>query len=1151
MPIQRCVFKKTNLLIVALLLALSVCVAAQVTTADVVGRVTDSSGAVLPGVTVVIENLGTGVSRSAVSSDTGDYVFNLLAAGRYSFRFELPGFKTFTVASIVLAAGDRARIDAQMTVGAVNETVNVEEHAPLLQTDSATLGTAITGKLVQDLPLNGRNYVQLTQLVTGVSSGPGNGLATGSRPDDRRLNSSYSVNGQDPVTNNNLIDGMDNNERFIGTIGVRPSIDAIEEFKVQTNLYSAEISRTAAGVVNILTKSGTNLFHGSLFEFLRNDALDANQNYNFTGTQLPKAKFRQNQFGGSIGGPIKKDRTFFFGDYEKLIIRQGIPIDAIIPTGRQRIGDLGENCTSLGGTFDSFGMCSVAPGQLNVAVPIRGIPAGPVPFNDLTRAPYVSALDPVGLKYASLYPLPTSGLVNKSNFASSPVRPQDAHTFDVRIDHHFSDKTNFFSRYSFNDVATIQPEGFPDTTVGGVRLNPGGRFIGRSDFAGSNGTRAQNFQLNLIHIFRPTLLVELKASAARTAIQSRTVNDGLNVASALGFPCNALSCVNLGDDQTYGIPRMLFGGNQYQELGDVSFVPLLQFDNTYQYAGAVTWTRSAHNVKFGASLIFRQFSLVQSPSARGEFTFNADAANARSTTNDALANLLYGTPTIVGRRASLYKPGYRAKEAGFYIQDDWRARRWLTLNLGVRYDLFPPKTEQYGRMAGFDPYTLKTLVPGVNGVSDTAGILADYKTLAPRIGFAATLGHGFVIRGGWGLSYFPTDYTSGVALRNLPIASVFACGPGAGNPCPAGIGFFSQGVPRPTSPDAYAKLSDGTLDLTQIPPAQLQIMDTDFRISHTQQFNVSLERQFGNSVISAGYVGMRGAHLGQALPDINRGLPTGASANSPRLFSALPQIGQVGYFTTRGNSEYNALQLNFNRRLGNGLSFTSGYTEARSHDNVTGIGTGTGGYGNFIGPLPGAFDRVSRYDWANSDFNIVRRFTFGGNYDLPFGRNLKGIAAQAFANWQLNGSMAWQTGLPLTVVDSAARSGIAGVGGSVERPDLTGQPLVVAHPTVGSGGQYLNPAAFALPAAGTLGNAPRNLTFGPNQNVINLSLFKRFTFAERYNLQFRAEAFNLPNHPVFDRPAFNNFGTPAFGKITGLAGGYSMRQLQFALKLLF
>src|SRR5438094_7335978 len=397
MPIQRCVFKKSNLLIVVLLLALSICAAPQVTTAAVVGRVTDSSGAVLPGVTVVIENLGTGATRSVVSSDTGDYVFNLLPAGRYSVRFELPGFKTFTIASLVLAAGDRARIDAQMMVGALNESVNVEEQAPLLQTDTATLGTAITGRLVQDLPLNGRNYVQLTQLVTGVSSGPGNGLATGSRPDDRRLNSSYSVNGQDPVTNNNLIDGMDNNERFIGTIGVRPSIDAIEEFKVQTNLYSAEISRTAAGVVNILTKSGTNLFHGSLFEFLRNDALDANQNYNFTGTQLPKAKFRQNQFGGSIGGPIKKDRTYIYGDYATLSIRNCIPIDAIIPTGRQRIGDLGENCTSLGGSFDSGGLCSVAPGQLNVAVPVRCIRSGRVLSIDLTRAPDRTALDQVGL----------------------------------------------------------------------------------------------------------------------------------------------------------------------------------------------------------------------------------------------------------------------------------------------------------------------------------------------------------------------------------------------------------------------------------------------------------------------------------------------------------------------------------------------------------------------------------------------------------------------------------------------------------------------------------------------------------------------------------------------------------------------------------
>src|SRR5262249_16788092 len=239
------------------------------------------------------------------------------------------------------------------------------------------------------------------------------------------------------------------------------------------------------------------------------------------------------------------------------------------------------------------------------------------------------------------------------------------------------------------------------------------------------------------------------------------------------------------------------------------------------------------------------------------------------------------------------------------------------------------------------------------------------------------------------LSNFICDAPATFALRNFPIASVFACGTGAGNPCPAGIGFLSQGAPRPTSPDGYAKLPDGTLDLTQIPPAQLQAVDTNYRIGHTQQFNVLVEKQFGNSVISAGYLGMRGANLAQALPDINRGLPSGTSATSPRLFSAFPQIGQVGYYTSHGNSEYNALQINFNRRLGNGLSFTSGYTEARSHDNVTGLGTGTGGFSNSIGPLPGAFDRINRYDWANSDFNIPRRFTFGGNDDLPFVRNLQ------------------------------------------------------------------------------------------------------------------------------------------------------------------
>jgi len=1123
----------------------------QVTTADILGRVTDASGLVVQGARVMLINLDTNNTRTADTNEAGDFAFNLLPPGRYSVRVEKSGFKVFDVMQVTVAAGDRSRVDAQMALGQTSEAIEVTSQAAALQTDSSSVGTSVTGRLVQDLPLNGRNYVQLTQLVTGVSSGPGNGLATGSRPDDRRLNSSYSVNGQDPIANNNMIDGMDNNERFIGTIGVRPSIDAIQEFKVQTNLYSAEVTRTSAGVVNILTKSGTNAFHGSLFEFFRNDKMDANGNYNFTASasgQLPKSEFRQNQFGGSLGGPVKKDHAFFFVDFERLSIRQGVPISAIVPTAKQRMGDFSENCIA---GFDANGICANASQQINIVNSIKGVPTGPVPFNRLNQGAYASVLDPLGLKIASLYPLPTAPGVNVNNFASSPIRPQDANTFDVRVDHHFSDKTNFYSRYSFNDVSTIQPTGFPTVSVpgltgGSVTVNPGGRFIGYSDFAGTNASRAQNLQLNLVHIFQPTLLLELKASAARTAIQSRAVNDGADSANALGFPCNAISCVNIGDDQAFGLPHLVIQG--FQELGDVTFVPLLQFDNTFQYAGSVTWTRRSHNVKFGASLIRRQFSLVQSARPRGEMTFNASASNAASTTNFGFANLLVGTPVQIIRQASLYKPGYRAWEPGLYIQDDWHATRRLTLNLGMRYDLFTTKTEQYNRLANFDPYTSTMLVAGQNADA-TAGISTDHGDVAPRVGFALNLGHGTVVRGGWGLSFFPMDYTSAVALKNLPFTSALSCGPLSG-PCPTGIGTLSQGIPRPTDPNSYAKVN-GAIDLAQIPPSTLVTMDRDFKASLTQQFNVLVEKQFGNNVITGGYVGMRGSRIAMNIPDINRALPTGNSTSTPKPFAALPRLGGIGYFTENGSSEYNALQINFNRRLSRGISFTSGYSEARAHDNVTGLGTGTGGYGNLVGPLPQAIANVQSYDWANSDFNIRRRFTFGGNYDLPFGKSLKGLAEKIVAGWQLNGSMAWQTGLPFTVADQSAVSGILGLGGNTERPNLMSNNIRVANPTVGILGQFLDPNAFSIPAAGTLGNAPRNLGFGPNQNVINLSLFKNVSFKEHYNVQFRAEAFNLPNHPVFDRPAFNNFGNPAFGKITGLAPGYSMRQIQLALKLLF
>ncbi len=1130
-----------QLLLLGFFLCCSQFAQAQGTTADVVGTVTDNSGAILPNAKVTITNTGTNITRTVTTDDSGAYTVNLLPIGIYSVKVEAVGFKSFAVSSIALVAGDRTRVDAKMEVGATSETINITADTNVLQTDTSTVGTAITGKLVQELPLNGRNYIQLALLAPGVSPGPPNGLATGTRPDDRRLSSSYSVNGQDPVVNNNMIDGMDNNERVIGTIGVRPSIDAIQEFKVQTNLYSAEVSRTSGGVVNILTKSGTNNFHGSLFEFLRNDKFDANGNYNFTGgAQLPKAKFRQNQFGGSIGGPIRKDKTFFFGDFEALRVRQGIAITAVIPTAKQRIGDFSENCSA---GFNAAGICANAAQQINFVNTIGAAPVGAVPFNRLDQGVYASLRDPIALKFAALLPLPTGPGINTTNYASSPVRPQDASTFDARVDHRLNDKMNMFGRYSFNDVTTVQPPGFPAATGG---INPGGVF----SFAGPNESRAQNIQLNLVRTLRPNLLLELRTGYTRVAIQSKTINDGKNAANDLGFPCTAVSCVNIGDQQTFGLPRVVIQG--FQDLGDVWFVPLLNFSNTFQYNGALTWTRGAHNIKMGASLIRRQFSFTQSRSGRGGFTFNAHANNAPSLTNFGLANFIVGTPVTIERVTSLYKPGYRTWETGAFVQDDWRATNWLTLNLGLRYDVFTPKTEQYNRLANFDPINATILAAGENSNS-TVGIKTDYKNFAPRFGFAATLKPGTVLRGGIGWSFFPGDYASNGLLKNPPFTAALTCGTSTtgsltNTGCPAGTGTFAQGAPRPVEPSAFPRVN-GALNLAAIIPSTIGAMDLDFKSSYNIQFNLTLEKQFGNNVASIAYLGTQGRRMAMAIPDINRALPSGSATANPRPFATrAPRITTIGYLTPQGNASYNALQLSFNRRFSRGLSVTSGFTWAHGVDEVTGLGTSTGGYGMFAGPFDQVVANVKRYDRATSDFNIKYRWSFGANYELPWGKDLKGLAGQVLGGWQTNGTVTWQTGLPFTVTNQQNVSGVIGGGG--ERPNLLAQNLRVSNPTVGIAGQFLDPAAFALPANFTLGNSSRNQGYGPNQSIINASIFKTFKVYEGWNLQFRTEMFNVPNHPVFGNPN-TAFGNANYGKITSTAGVYTPRQIQFAFKLLF
>ena len=1145
---------------------------AQVTTAEIVGTVTDQGGAMLPGAKVMLKNLDTGTAQTATANSAGDYTFNLLPIGRYTVTVAMPNFRSYKVDEVALAAGDRTRINASLPVGNVSEIVEVTSQLASVQTDSSTVGSLFDTKEVQDLPLNGRNVFNLVNLTPGVTAGTGPGgnqaLSSGTRPDDRRQSSAYSANGQDPSANNNLIDGVDNNDRLIGTIGVRPSIDAIAEVKIQTNLYSADIGRTSGGVVNILTKSGTNKFHGTAFEFFRNDIFDANSYYNFTKatTAPPRTpKYRQNQFGGSIGGPIIKDKTFFFGDYEGLRIVQGGTITGIVvPTALQRVGNFSEACTSSGGSFSPAGACSDPSHQISLTTAVGAAPAGIVPFNRLDQGLYSGSLDPIGLKVAALYPQPNAGAaVTGPNYTATGTKVYFGHTFDIKIDHHFNDRNTLRGRYSFNQVAVNVPGLFPDTGT----FNPGSGTSGiGGSFPGQNKTRAQNFLLNYVRVITPNVLVELNASYLRDFINSQNINYGKNVASQLGIPG-----VNLADPQTSGLSGFAVQG--FQNLGDSVFTPLLEIDNSYEYRGAVTWVKGRHNIKVGGGFIRRQFSILQSTSARGNFTFNGSAGNAAapvengtynpaapitpSTGNNdgaGLANLLFGSPVTISRVLAPFLSSYRTWEPNVYVQDDWRATSWLTLNLGVRYDLFTPKSEVRDRISNVNIFTGQVLYPGFN-TNRTTGIRTAFTSLAPRIGFAATVAKDLVVRGGYGISFYPGDVTTTALLKNPPFVPSQTCGPTSTTPCSTygAFGSLSQGLFVPSVNFSTTTLASGLPTISIPAGSGFSAIDQNFRPSYMHQFNVLVEKGFGRNVVGVGYVGSIGRNLVMDPPDVNRALPSGTATANPRPISLLnPNIARVEAFYSAGISNYNALQVSVQRRLSRGFGANAGYTYAHEIDDVTGLAaTGSSGYGNLIGSQSTVVSNVQAYDRSTGDFNIGHRGFLAANYELPKA-NVSHLVGGAINGWQVNGTIVWQSGLPYTVTGAVARAGIAGLNGG-ERPNRAAQTLNLPTQTsTPQGLAYVDPAAFTLAPSFTLGNAGRNIGTGPRQSFVNASFFKTFSLPREMNLQFRTEIFNVPNHRIFNQPVVNSFGNPTtFGKITTVSPADSPRQIQLALKLAF
>jgi hypothetical protein len=1142
--------------LLTLLILLTPAAFCQLTTADILGTITDATGAVVPNANVTLTDLGTNEKRTVQTNASGDYSFTLLPVGHYSIDVKATGFKESITKDLAVEAGDRARSDAHLELGSENQTVTVEATTPLLQADSATVSSTVTAKAVQDLPLNGRNFVQLVSLVPGANEGQGNGLSSGGRPDDRRTNAAgLSVNGQDESLNNWVVDGVDDNERIIGTIGVKPNVEGIQEITVQTNSYAAEAGRTAGGVINIVTRSGTNQFHGSVYEYFRNDIFDAR---NFFQTTGPKPELRQNQYGASIGGPIWRNRTFFFFDWEGFRQVTGVTDTGTVPT----IAEWDDINSQNGGS-----------------------PLALLSANNGTLQAYTAGaqINPLMLNYLKLFPQPTnSNLAN--NFTISPNKTQTYNTYDARVDHKFNDRNLFFGRFDYNKVDTFTPPNFG--TVNGVQIS-GGRY----NFDGPATNAAQQYAFGYTRIITPSLILDLRAAFTRINNLSLPLNYGLNVdQSVIGFPSSMTSFSPYANSLT---PVSI---GPFGDIGDGAYVPLQDIDNTFQYNGTVSWTKGNHNFKFGASLIRRQARNVQSASAVGAYQFNLPSdTNSDQLTQQGyqLASTLLGAFTSQTRNYNITPPDYRSWEPGFFAQDSWKATPNLTLLLGIRYDLYTPFTEAHNHISNFDYMQALTStsatvnsalkVAGVNGVSNTAGIPTNYDNVAPRIGFSYSARPTTIIRGGYGLSYFPGNYTSNGDLKNAPFTSVYspACqstlavqietqqGKFAGQnqdcatltPTPApGALSSTEAIPAPpTTPQPVPALNTIT-GLAFVAEA------TNFRSALIQQFNLQVEQQVGANVFTIGYVGNIGQHLPESINSINQPAPfnpiTNPAGSARPLNALLPNLAGVSYLASGGVSNYSALQTSFQRRFTKGLALDANYTWGKALSDITGFSEqGDQGWSN---ANPNA---IGALEYGKSEDDIQNRFALSLNYELQYGKEFTGIKKALVSGWQTNMILVWQSGKPFTIVSSGSGAdnpiesdgkahgfnnrAVPQNSGGADRPNQIADPHL-SHKTLS---EFFNTAAYAPQPLGTIGNTQRNSLFGPDFRHVDLSLFKTFPVTERVNVQFRVESFNISNTPNFflanNNSGNQEFGNAAFGTISATDPNYVPRQYQFVLKVQF
>ena len=1066
---------------------------AQSVTGTVTGTISDTSGAGVAGARITLTQVSTGLIRTLAANDRGDYAAPLLAPGTYTLTAEAPGFRLTSIAGLRLGVDQRIQVDVTLQIGGVADAVTVLADNALVQRSSSELSATLDEAQIQGLPLNGRNFVQLTRTMPGVTRGvPGDNI-DGAGTLAWRHSASVSANGQRTRDNNFLLDGLDNNEVWLNSVAVFPSVDALEEIKVQAGVYPAEFGRSLGAVVSLQTKSGANVVRGSAFEFVQDDRLDANDWFNNRAGR-PRPDFKQHQFGATLGGPVVKSRTFFFGDYQGWRSKQDVTLVSTVPSDAMRSADFSEVHRPI---YDPE---TLLPFQGNVIPPAR--------------------VDPVAQRIVDqLYPRAnTAGRRAENgqpvdNYVTNPTQRRHDDQFDVRIDQALGEANRPFVRYSFERSRREVPP-----------FLPGGD--GGANGSGTYDVRSQSVAINDTHVFGPGWLNELRVGWSAVDLGFVRVGSGQLVAEELGIPG-----INL-DAQTTGMVNINFATMDMRAIGSGGG-PGTADTSALQVTESLTHVSGRQTLKAGASVILRRRHVYFSDAALGGFGHNnnvtsscaGQAPSCRPDPNSgfSFASFMLGHPAAFNR--SLLEAPYteRRPEWSAYMQDDFRVSSRLTLNLGIRWDLFVPYVADDDRQSNFDTSLGRFVVASddavIGGVKVGRRLQTYAKTdFAPRVGVAYDLRGTArtILRGGFGMFWnTPLTGTSSSKAQNPPF-------------------LLAQSLTNPSPFVPVVSLSSGSAPPTPVTGGNSRSsFDPNFRDGYAQQWTLSIQQQLGtHDMFEIGYVGSRDRQL-VVLVDVNQA-PARIGVTNPNVnrpfFAANPTLGSVAQSMSRGTCDSHALQARAERRFMAGSSMSAAYTFGKAID----LDSNTDGTAAF----PNSYDL--RYSRGPANHDVTHVFTATWIYALPFARGGK------LGGWQASGLLLARSGYPFTVFQSLNPSSTL-TAGVAYRPDRRGSGVLEA-PTVD---RWFDTGAFTRTTEPTaaFGNAGRNILRGPGQFTIDAALAK-VTAVRRLETELRVEAFNLLNHPAFANP-FSNIDSASAGRISSLMSFTPMRQLQVALKVRF